>query len=529
MRLPLLVLLALPLPAFAAENALSIGPCAAQPARGAELRRNAQPTVGAEPNRRFHPATNVEGRPDHGSRGRSPDAHPPGDVRPDRPAADARGGRRVRRRSRRRCLREGRRSTAGPPRYGERWGRHWLDVVRYAETGGLRVRPPIARGPGGTAITSSSRFNGDKPYDRFVLEQIAGDEIGPDEPGTARRGRASIGSARCGGTPAIKTARSDRNEVLTELTDVIGGRVPRPDGRLRPLPRSQVRHDPAEGLLPVPGVPRRDPGARHRPRQCRRAGRMEDTHREDQGRDSEAPESSSRTRPIRPIKDKIAELQRSLPEPLPTISTVQNVASERTPIHVLKRGDLGKQGPLVGPRPLSVLLPDEMPELPADVADPRTRLARWLVDSGPSADAARAGQPGLAVPLRPRAGRDGQRLRHQRRDAEPSGIARLAGQRVPIEHGWRIKPIHRLILLSSTYRQSVVARDAAQEPTARSGQSRCSGSFPRRRLSAEEIRDAMLAVSGRLNRKAGGPSVMLPVESDLVQLAVRPVAVARYR
>ena len=65
------------------------------------------------------------------------------------------------------------------PHYGERWGRHWLDVVRYADTGGYqtdlyykdawRYRDYVIHA-----------FNSDKPYDRFVQEQIAGDELWPD-------------------------------------------------------------------------------------------------------------------------------------------------------------------------------------------------------------------------------------------------------------------------------------------------------------------------------------------------------------
>ncbi len=67
------------------------------------------------------------------------------------------------------------------PRYGEQWGRHWLDVVRYADTAGnsndyersnaWRYRDYVIRA-----------FNADKPYDRFVIEQLAGDELNPDDP-----------------------------------------------------------------------------------------------------------------------------------------------------------------------------------------------------------------------------------------------------------------------------------------------------------------------------------------------------------
>ena len=71
-------------------------------------------------------------------------------------------------------------------------------------------------------------------------------------------------------------------------------------------------------------------------------------------------------------------------------------------------------------------------------------------------------------------------------------------------NGWRLKPMHRLIMLSETYRQSSKWRaDAAKID----GDSRHMWRFPPRRLSAEEIRDTILAVSGRLDRKMGGPRV----------------------
>ena len=67
------------------------------------------------------------------------------------------------------------------PRYGERWGRHWLDVTRYADTSGYSndFERPTAWRYRDYVIRS---FNADKPYDRFILEQIAGDEIFPDDP-----------------------------------------------------------------------------------------------------------------------------------------------------------------------------------------------------------------------------------------------------------------------------------------------------------------------------------------------------------
>ena len=84
-----------------------------------------------------------------------------------------------------------------------------------------------------------------------------------------------------------------------------------------------------------------------------------------------------------------------------------------------------------------------------------------------------------------------------------------------------MKPLHRMILLSSTYRQSgaLARREAAQETDPENA---LLYKFSHRRLEAEEIRDAMLAVSGRLNLKAGGPSFMVPIDREPVLSLKRP-------
>ncbi len=90
-----------------------------------------------------------------------------------------------------------------------------------------------------------------------------------------------------------------------------------------------------------------------------------------------------------------------------------------------------------------------------------------------------------------------------------------------VKEGMHLKPLHRLIVLSATYRQASRSPDAAlarqKDPN-----NRLLWQFPRRRLSAEEIRDTMLSVAGRLNLKAGGESVKMPVEKDLVDLLYDP-------
>src|SRR5262249_49786097 len=79
------------------------------------------------------------------------------------------------------------------PRYGERWGQHWLDGVRFAESEGFEYdrHLPDAWRFRDYVIDS---LNADKPFDRFILEQLAGDELAPDD----RSARVAVGFYRLG-------------------------------------------------------------------------------------------------------------------------------------------------------------------------------------------------------------------------------------------------------------------------------------------------------------------------------------------
>jgi hypothetical protein len=94
-----------------------------------------------------------------------------------------------------------------------------------------------------------------------------------------------------------------------------------------------------------------------------------------------------------------------------------------------------------------------------------------------------------------------------------------------IESGWSVKSLHRLIVLSSAYRQSSRVSDRAREADP---ERRWLSSFPRRRLSAEELRDAMLAVGGRLDRGPGSSesSVFLLSKAEDINAQIRPNRVA---
>ena len=106
------------------------------------------------------------------------------------------------------------------PHYGERWGQHWLDVVRYAETDGFeydRYRPGMWR----YRDYVIKAFNDDKPYDRFVQEQLAGDEIDPNNQDLQiAAGFQRLGAVRRNAGNA--DVAFSRHEVVIEMTDAVG-------------------------------------------------------------------------------------------------------------------------------------------------------------------------------------------------------------------------------------------------------------------------------------------------------------------
>jgi hypothetical protein len=104
------------------------------------------------------------------------------------------------------------------PQYGERWARHWLDLARYAESEGFKAdetRPNAWR----YRDYVINAFNSDKPYDRFVREQLAGDELWPRDP------EARIATAFNRHYPDESNARNllqRRQEILDDVTDTVG-------------------------------------------------------------------------------------------------------------------------------------------------------------------------------------------------------------------------------------------------------------------------------------------------------------------
>jgi hypothetical protein len=175
-------------------------------------------------------------------------------------------------------------------------------------------------------------------------------------------------------------------------------------------------------------------------------------------------------------------------------------------------------------RPLGILLPDGTPELPETAEQPRLSLARWIADPANPLTARVAANRiwhyhfGRGIVGSPNDfGRMGER------PTNPELLDFLANEFV--SNGWSFKHMHRLILNSSAYRQTSAL---PQDPTIRAAalekdpDNKLLWRANRKRLEAEAIRDSILAISGRLNVKQGGPSILVPVEEELVNALYKP-------
>ncbi len=105
----------------------------------------------------------------------------------------------------------------GDPRYGQRWGRHWLDLARYADsTGGEANRELYYIWRYRDYVVGA--FNADKPYDEFVKEQLAADEFAPGDPAK----RVATAFLRLGSPPQSQIRRVARQQHLNEVTATVG-------------------------------------------------------------------------------------------------------------------------------------------------------------------------------------------------------------------------------------------------------------------------------------------------------------------
>lgn len=480
--------------------------------------------------------------------------------------------------------------------YGERWGRHWLDVAGYADSDGYSdADPPRAYAYKFRDYVIRS-LNADKPFDRFITEQLAGDELARatrDNPQGAladpqlRELLIATGYLRMGvdgtATPALADPGAVRNQVVADTIKIVStsllglsvGCAQCHDHRYDPIPQTdyyrlravfEPAYDwkdwrtPDQRLLSLYTAADRKK-ADEIEMEAKNLAAERETKQKQYIEEALTKHLEKFEAPLRdPLRaaydtpaDKRTAEQKKLLADNPSVNINAGVLYQYNPnaaddlkamdakiagirarkppedfvcgltepasappvTYVFHRGDPRQPGEPVPPGWLSVLTapgqPPRLPEKDPALATSGRRLAfaRWLT-SGTNALVARVlvnrvwqhhfGRGLVGTPSD--FGAMGERPSH------PELLDWLANDFV--EHGWRLKRLHRLIMTSTAYRQSSRRNPRGEQ---RDPEDRLYWRKPVQRLDAEIIRDAILAANGALNESMFGPPV--PVRPDV--------------
>jgi hypothetical protein len=419
------------------------------------------------------------------------------------------------------------------PRYGERWGRYWLDLVRYADTSGFETDHFFVSAWRYRDYVIES-FNNDKPYHTFVQEQIAADELwstSTDLEGTLRLPAAKaenlkrrIGTAlfTLGSFPIEYTYYGDqfRAEWQAEAVDTVGaaflgltmGCARCHDHKFDPLTQrdyysmsalfagSTEREIHLGSLFDVQSSTRSFPLLAH----AEAVKRMARSQRK------RSPE----------MLQKLGEAYLKAP-PRPNTAHVLGHEEEMVPdTYLLVKGDFKNRGERVEPGFPAALPgpPIEEPKGFRFIPQRRKALALWLTSPD---------HPLLARVMVNRIwqGHFGQGLVRTPNDFGRQGDAPTHPELLDwlatefVRSGWSIKQMHRLMLLSNTYRASSVA---SQDALTKDPDNRYLSHMSRRRLDGDALRDTVLAVAGSLNLKMGGVGIIPPLTKEEILAARMP-------
>jgi hypothetical protein len=424
------------------------------------------------------------------------------------------------------------------PAYGERWGRHWMDVVRYADTAGDNADFPIPEIARYRDYIIAS-FNADKPFDEFIREQLAGDlsarQAAPDQGAAKIVATGFLALSRRYATAPYELWHLTLEDTIETTGRAFLGLTLRcarcHDHKYDPITQrdyyalygifasTKFPYTGSEELVTkkftrmnfVPTVG--DELVRSRVNaQAERMKVLEkeiaERERQMAGNTQQGKGPLSSSVGLKALRAEHERLRRSgLPPDLPAAYAVAE--GEPVSAALQRGGDPARPGAVIprGVPRFAFLGLTPSPAVP-DGASGRAQLAQWITRPDqpltPRVIVNRVWQHhfGRGIVSTPsNFGLRGERPSH------PELLDWLTARFVAV--GWSIKDLHRQILLSRTYQLSSEEDDqsAAIDPG-----NRWFWRFDRRRLDAESIRDAMLAVSGQLDRRRPAPHPFPPIE-----------------
>ncbi len=438
-------------------------------------------------------------------------------------------------------------------RYGERWARHWLDLARFAESDGFAIdgeRPNAWR----YRDYVIRAFNADKPYDVFVKEQIAGDEIDDKRGGAKDEKLVALGFLRMATWEADANFKTQlRQDFLNEVAGttsqvflgLTAGCARCHDHKYDPIPQRDFYRLQAFFAAtrvddrPAPFLPVEDPKTMRR--LLRETEDEIDAANEaleqiEKRLKEKLPAKGDLQRALRDKKNttlgeedrKAHELarnrQRRATDALGRYRPVAYAVSDVTPPHVpslpatyvLKGGELSARGESVEPGFLScVTSKSEDAKIPfaGGSSGRRRALAEWIASpSNPLTSRVMANRVwqhhfGEGIVRTPSDfGRNGDRPSH------PELLDWLAVEFV--EKGWSLKKLHKTMLLSNAYRQSTASPDWKRYNEADPA-NLLLWRMNWLRLESESIRDTLLLLSGQLQPSHGGPGAFFAIGQDV--------------
>ncbi len=397
------------------------------------------------------------------------------------------------------------------PHYGERWGRHWLDIARYADSNGLDENVAYGNAWRYRDYVVAA-FNSDMPYDQFLLEQIAGDLLPTSDPPTRERRLIATGFLSLG--PKVLAEVDERKmemDIVDEQIDTVGrsilaltlGCARCHDHKFDPLTLGDY-YGLAGIFKSTKTMENFKKIARwyENPLAAENVVALEAEHKKEVARLKVAikeltPKVDDPSKAeLKRLREELVRLEKKAPDVASALGVVDGPVVD-VPIHV--RGSHLKLGNVVPRRVPQVLAGGQAPSFDAKSSG-RLELARWLV------------RPEHPLTGRVMANRIWRWHFGQGIVRTPDNFGILGevpdnpelldwlGKRF-VEGGWSLKAMHRLIMLSSTYQLSAVGDPKATEVDP---DNRLHGRVAVRRLEAEAIRDALLAVSGELDTRMGG-------------------------
>ncbi|MDZ4697268.1 MAG: PSD1 and planctomycete cytochrome C domain-containing protein [Deltaproteobacteria bacterium] len=427
------------------------------------------------------------------------------------------------------------------PRYGEKWGRHFLDVIRYSDSTGFE-QDPFHLDAWRFRDYIIKSFNDDKPYDRLVREMLASDELSPDDPAA----RVGTGFLRVGPNRDFLNRNEEVNRVekLTDFVETTSavflgltvGCARCHDHKFDPIPtrdfyRLQAIFEPAvyDNIVvnyeANKGWERSQNTREFKLRQL--AKPLSDIY--DRVRKKYPKENVLQLRKYLSAKERedVARLEQTIAMlflnygPPPTAPGVTDAAPVAPKSFVAVRGNAKIQGERVNPGFLTVLGGGDIPDAGPDsrTTGRRKALAQWMT------------RPQNPLFARVMVNRLWQWVFGRGLIATANDFGLRAG--LPshqllldwlsaefVERGFSMKAITRLMVTSAAYRRSSQPNRGANDLDP---ENLHLAHFSRRRLLAEEVRDSVLLSSGALNPKMGGMPVVPPLSpSELFGIQGRP-------